>query len=243
MDSLLLVSRLLLHSDDNNKSNQSLSRPSQIPSCWRGKRFWDFDAQKRSRLIVMVTGKLHLFFHLQNLWNAEELLLINELDSEENNKTLDPGVTRCVCVSCVFTEVLCVCVHVPSSLPWRWLRWQRCSSVQQKSPRHLPPPPQIPNAHLSPQQLADADEDAPQPLVDGERRAGERLPSELHDDDLRGHEQAERQSAASETFLLLGEQMFGWWEEQQPLNASRPLQEQTQVCLEKHFSSKDFLIY
>lgn len=40
-------------------------------------------------------------------------------------------------------------------------------------------------SHLSPEELSHADEDAPQPLVDGQSRAGERLPSELNDDDLR----------------------------------------------------------
>lgn len=40
-------------------------------------------------------------------------------------------------------------------------------------------------SHLSPQQLAHADEHAPQPLVDGQSRAGEGLPSKLDDDDLR----------------------------------------------------------
>ena len=39
-------------------------------------------------------------------------------------------------------------------------------------------------SYLSPQELSHADEHAPQPLVDGESRAGEGLPSELYDDDL-----------------------------------------------------------
>lgn len=40
-------------------------------------------------------------------------------------------------------------------------------------------------SHLSPQQLPHTDEDAPQPLVDRQSRAGERLPSELNNDDLK----------------------------------------------------------
>lgn len=45
------------------------------------------------------------------------------------------------------------------------------------------------SSHLSPQQLSHADENAPQPLVDGQSRAGERLSSELNNDDL-GRKQA-----------------------------------------------------
>ena len=33
------------------------------------------------------------------------------------------------------------------------------------------------SSYLTPEQLADTDEDTPQPLVDGERRAGEGLPA------------------------------------------------------------------
>lgn len=40
-------------------------------------------------------------------------------------------------------------------------------------------------SHLSPQQLPHADENAPQPLVDRQSRAGERLPSKLNNDDLK----------------------------------------------------------
>lgn len=43
-------------------------------------------------------------------------------------------------------------------------------------------------SHLSPQQLSHTDEHTPQPLVDCQSRAGERLPSELNDDDLRKRE-------------------------------------------------------
>lgn len=39
--------------------------------------------------------------------------------------------------------------------------------------------------YLAPKQFANADEHAPEPLIQGEGCAGERLPSELHDDDLR----------------------------------------------------------
>lgn len=38
---------------------------------------------------------------------------------------------------------------------------------------------------LSPQQLPNADENTPQPLVDGQSRAREGLPSKLDNDDLR----------------------------------------------------------
>lgn len=56
-------------------------------------------------------------------------------------------------------------------------------------------------SHLSPQQLPHADENAPQPLVNCESRAGERLPSELNDDDLRRRRNTQVQQRADPNVL------------------------------------------
>lgn len=56
-------------------------------------------------------------------------------------------------------------------------------------------------SHLSPQQLPHADENAPQPLVNCESRTGERLPSELNDDDLRRRRNMQVQQRADPNVL------------------------------------------
>lgn len=42
--------------------------------------------------------------------------------------------------------------------------------------------------YLAPKQFADTNENTPEPLIQGESCAGERLPSKLHDDDLKTNE-------------------------------------------------------
>lgn len=51
--------------------------------------------------------------------------------------------------------------------------------------------------YLSPQQGSEAQDSAPEPLVDGEAHTAERLPSKLHDDDLRETEAAGKEPTAS----------------------------------------------
>ena len=65
-------------------------------------------------------------------------------------------------------------------------------------------------SYLSPQELSHADEHAPQPLVDGEGRAGEGLPSKLNDDDLQNTQERDVR-------LLLSSQTLDSPHPEQPL--------------------------
>lgn len=57
-------------------------------------------------------------------------------------------------------------------------------------------------SHLSPQQLSHTDEHTPQPLVDGQSCAGERLPSELNNDDLMRKETYKNKVVDVNDFLI-----------------------------------------